>query len=154
LLLDRYKALSTSLLSIWEELGVKVEVATPTMASYLEAFQNSQGIDLFIGRWNVDYDDPDDFTYGLFHSRVGMYRSYITSPEGDQILEEARTESRPGVRSSLYRKYENYLQETGMVLPLFHDVDYRLGNAKGLLPPLCLGIKEVDLFVDALRNCF
>ena len=23
-----------------------------------------------------------------------------------------------------------------------------------LLPPLCLGIKEVDLFVDALRNCF
>jgi ABC-type transport system substrate-binding protein len=130
LLLDRYKALSTSLLSIWEELGVKVEVATPTMASYLEAFQNSQGIDLFIGRWNVDYDDPDDFTYGLFHSRVGMYRSYITSPEGDQILEEARTESRPGVRSSLYRKYENYLQETGMVLPLFHDVDYRLGNAK------------------------
>jgi ABC-type transport system substrate-binding protein len=130
LLLDRYKALSTSLLSIWEELGVKVEVATPTMASYLEAFQNSQGVDLFIGRWNVDYDDPDDFTYGLFHSRVGMYRSYITSPEGDQILEEARTESRPGVRSSLYRKYENYLQETGMLLPLFHDVDYRLGNAK------------------------
>src|ERR1043165_1798162 len=85
LLLDRYKALSTSLLSIWEELGVKVEVATPTMASYLEAFQNSQGIDLFIGRWNVDYDDPDDFTYGLFHSRVGMYRSYITSPEGETI---------------------------------------------------------------------
>jgi len=130
LLLDRYKALTTSLLSIWEELGTKVEVATPTMASYLEAFQNSQGIDLFIGRWNVDYDDPDDFTYGLFHSRVGMYRSYISSSEGDQILEEARTESRPGVRSSLYRKYENYLQETGMLLPLFHDVDYRLGNAK------------------------
>jgi acetylornithine/N-succinyldiaminopimelate aminotransferase len=23
-----------------------------------------------------------------------------------------------------------------------------------LLPPLCLGIEEVDLFVDALRNCF
>jgi acetylornithine aminotransferase/acetylornithine/N-succinyldiaminopimelate aminotransferase len=23
-----------------------------------------------------------------------------------------------------------------------------------LLPPLCLGIKEVDLFVDSLRNCF
>ena len=130
LLLDRYKALTTSLLSIWDELGVKVEVATPTMASYLEAFQNSQGIDLFIGRWNVDYDDPDDFTYGLFHSRVGLYRSYISSSDGDQILEEARTESRPGVRSSLYRKYENYLQETGMLLPLFHDVDYRLGNAK------------------------
>jgi ABC-type transport system substrate-binding protein len=130
LLLDRYKALLTSLLAIWQELGVKVEVVTPTMASYLEAFQNSTGIDLFIGRWNVDYDDPDDFTYGLFHSQVGLYRTYVSSADGDQILEEARTESRPGVRSSLYRRYENFLQETAMVLPLFHDVDYRLANAK------------------------
>ena len=130
LLMDRYKALMTSLLSIWDEVGVKVEVVTPNMASYLDAFQNSNGIDLFIGRWNVDYDDPDDFTYGLFHSRVGLYRTYVASSDGDQILEEARTESRPGVRSSLYRKYENFLQETAMVLPLFHDVDYRLANAK------------------------
>ncbi|HEY5446163.1 MAG TPA: ABC transporter substrate-binding protein, partial [Pyrinomonadaceae bacterium] len=130
LLMDRYKALMTSLLSIWAEVGVKVEVVTPNMASYLDAFQNSNGIDLFIGRWNVDYDDPDDFTYGLFHSRVGLYRTYVASSDGDQILEEARTESRPGVRSSLYRKYENFLQETAMVLPLFHDVDYRLANAK------------------------
>ncbi|MCM3901111.1 MAG: DUF2791 family P-loop domain-containing protein, partial [Pyrinomonadaceae bacterium] len=130
LFLDRYKSLLTSLLSIWSELGVKVEVATPTMASYLESFQNSTGIDLFIGRWNADYDDPDDFTYGLFHSRLGLYRPYISSPDGDQTLEEARTESRPAVRATLYRKYESFLQESGMVLPLFHDVDYRLANSK------------------------
>jgi ABC-type transport system substrate-binding protein/serine/threonine protein kinase len=132
LFLDRYKSLLTTLLSIWSELGVKVEVATPTMASYLESFQNSTGIDVFIGRWNADYDDPDDFTYGLFHSRVGLYRSYISSADGDQILEAARTESGPGVRASLYRKYESFLQESGMVLPLFHDVDYRLANSKVL----------------------
>ncbi|MFS8085021.1 MAG: ABC transporter substrate-binding protein, partial [Acidobacteriota bacterium] len=130
LFLDRYKALLTTLLSIWAELHVKVEVATPTMASYLDSFQNSNGIDLFIGRWNADYDDPDDFTYGLFHSRVGLYRSYISSTDGDQILEEARTEKRPSVRASLYRKYESFLQESGMVFPLFHDVDYRLANSK------------------------
>ncbi|HZE71807.1 MAG TPA: ABC transporter substrate-binding protein [Pyrinomonadaceae bacterium] len=130
LFLDRYKSLLTTLLSIWSELGVKVEVATPTMASYLESFQNSTGIDLFIGRWNADYDDPDDFTYGLFHSGMGLYRPYISSSEGDHILEEARTESRPGVRASLYRKYESFLQESGMVLPLFHDVDYRLANSR------------------------
>ncbi|MEP6741939.1 MAG: ABC transporter substrate-binding protein [bacterium] len=130
LFLDRYESLLTTLLSIWSELGVKVEVATPTMASYLESFQSSAGIDVFIGRWNADYDDPDDFTYGLFHSRVGLYRTYISSAEGDQILEEARTESRPGVRASFYRKYESFLQESGIVLPLFHDVDYRLANSK------------------------
>jgi len=130
LFLDRYKSLLTTLLSIWAELGVHVEVATPTMASYLESFQNPTGIDLFIGRWNADYDDPDDFTYALFHSRVGLYRPYISSTDGDQSLEEARTESRPGIRASLYRKYESFLQESAMVLPLFHDVDYRLSNRK------------------------
>ncbi len=130
LFLDRYKSLLTTLLSIWSELGVKVEVATPTMASYLESFQNSTGIDLFIGRWNADYDDPDDFTYFLFHSRMGQYRAYISAADGDQIVEEARTESRPGVRASLYRKYESFLQESGRVLPLFHDVDYRLANSR------------------------
>ncbi|HZJ43344.1 MAG TPA: ABC transporter substrate-binding protein [Pyrinomonadaceae bacterium] len=130
LFLDRYKSLLTTLLALWSELGVQVEVATPSMASYLESFQNSTGIDLFIGRWNADYDDPDDFTYGLFHSRVGLYRPYISASEGDQTLEEARTESRPAVRATLYRKYESFLQESGMVLPLFHDVDYRLANSK------------------------
>ena len=130
LFLDRYKSLLTALLSIWSELGIKVEVVTPTMASYLESFQSASGIDVFIGRWNADYDDPDDFTYGLFHSRVGLYRSYISSADGDQFLEEARTESRPGVRAALYRKYETFLQDSGIVLPLFHDVDYRLASAK------------------------
>lgn len=127
---DRYKSLLTMLRTIWSELGVNVEVATPTMASYLESFQNANGIDLFIGRWNADYDDPDDFTYALFHSRVGLYRAYVSSPAGDQFLEEARTESRPGVRASLYRRYEGFLQESGIVLPLFHDVDYRLASPK------------------------
>jgi ABC-type oligopeptide transport system substrate-binding subunit len=127
---DRYKSLLTTLFSIWSELGVEVEIVTPNMASYLESFGNSEGIDLFIGRWNADYDDPDDFTYGLFHSRVGLYRTYISSADGDQILEEARTESRPSVRAALYRKFESFLLESGIVLPLFHDVDYRLANSK------------------------
>jgi ABC-type transport system substrate-binding protein len=130
LLQDRFKSLLTSLFSIWSDIGVAVEVATPTMASYLETFQKSEGIDLFIGRWNADYDDPDDFTYGLFHSQVGVYRSYIASADADQLLQEARTENRPGARGSLYRKYESLLQESGTLLPLFHDVDYRLANAK------------------------
>jgi ABC-type transport system substrate-binding protein len=130
LLQDRYGSLLRTLFSIWAELGVEVEVATPNMASYLEADQHNEGLDLRIGRWNADYDDPDNFTHSLFHSRVGLYRSYLSSPEGDQILEEARAESRPGVRASLYRKYENLLQETAVLLPLFHDIDHRLAGPK------------------------
>ena len=127
---DRYKSLLTALFAIWAELGVDVENVTSTMAPYLESFQHNSDIDLFVGRWNADYDDPDDFTHGLFHSRVGQFRSYISASDGDQILAEARTESRPNVRASLYRKYENYLFDTATVLPLFHDIDYRVANSK------------------------
>ncbi len=130
LLQDRYGSLLRTLFSIWSELEVEVEVATHDMASYLEADQHNEGLDLRIGRWNADYDDPDNFTHSLFHSRVGLYRNYIASAEGDQILEEARAEGRPDVRASLYRKYENLLLETGVLLPLFHDIDHRLASPK------------------------
>jgi ABC-type transport system substrate-binding protein len=130
LLQDRYGSLLKALFSIWSELGVEAEVVTPTMKSFLESDQNNEKLDLRIGRWNADFDDPDDFTHSLFHSRVGLFRNYIFSAEGDQILEDARAESRPAVRASLYRKYENFLLESGIVLPLFHDIDYRLASAK------------------------
>jgi ABC-type transport system substrate-binding protein len=130
LLQDRYGSLLKALFSIWAELGVEVSIETPTMALFLESSQQNAGLDLFISRWNADYDDPDNFTYGLFHSQVGLYRNYLSSAEGDQILEEARAESRPSVRASLYRKYENLLLESGMLFPLFHDIDYCLASPK------------------------
>lgn len=130
LLRDRYGALLTSLFSIWSELGVEVEIATSDMASFLESDQRNEGLDLRIGRWNADYDDPDNFTHSLFHSQVGLYRNYISSPEGDQILEEARAESRPSVRAALYRRYEQFLLESAVVVPLFHDIDHRLAGLK------------------------
>lgn len=130
LLQDRYGSLLTTLFSIWAELGVEVEIATPTMASYLAADQHNEGLDLRIGRWNADYGDPDDFTHSLFHSRTGLYRNYIASADFDQILEEARAENRPATRAALYRKYESLLSEAGVLLPLFHDIDHRLASPK------------------------
>lgn len=130
LLQDRYGSLLRTLFSIWSDLGVEVEIATTNMASYLEADQQNEGLDLRVGRWNADYDDPDNFTHSLFHSRMGLYRNYVASAEGDQILEAARAENRPNVRASLYRQYENHLWESGAVLPLFHDIDHRLASAR------------------------
>lgn len=130
LLQDRYGSLLRTLFLIWSDLGVEVEIATTDMASYLEADQHNEGLDLRIGRWNADYDDPDNFTHSLFHSRTGLYRNYVASAEGDQILEAARAESRPSARASLYRQYESHLWESGSILPLFHDIDHRLASPK------------------------
>jgi len=128
--LDRYASLTRALFKVWSDIGVEVTIGTPDMASFLESDNNTEGIDIRIGRWTADYDDPDNFTYTLFHSKVGLFRSYYHSPELDLLMEEARGESRPAVREKLYRKIENHLIESGFVLPLFHDIDYRVANPR------------------------
>ncbi len=127
---DRCGALVAALRASWAELGVEVSIETGDMAAFLDSFERSEGLDLLIGRWNPDYDDPDNFTHTLFHSKAGHYRSWFSSEAADHLLEEARSESRPAVREALYRKFESLLVEADALIPLFHDVDYRLASPK------------------------
>jgi ABC-type transport system substrate-binding protein/serine/threonine protein kinase len=126
ILKDQYGALTSTLFASWAELGVEVTVATSNMAEYLQSWNDTTGIDIFVGRWIADYDDPDNFTFTLFHSGNGRLRRHFSSPETDQILEEARRESRAGAREGLYRSFENLMLESAVLVPLFHDVDYRI----------------------------
>ncbi len=127
---DHYAALTRALFKGWSDLGIEVPMEPQSMATFLERFKNNEGIDLMIARWNADYDDPDNFTYTLFHSQQGVYRNYFSSQEFDRLIEEARGESKPAVREKLYRKMENLLLETGIFLPLFHEIDYRVVNPR------------------------
>ncbi|HYK41523.1 MAG TPA: ABC transporter substrate-binding protein, partial [Thermoanaerobaculia bacterium] len=128
ILQNQYAGLTRALLQTWAELGVEVEVATKTMAEFIDAWHEAKEFDLWLGRWIADYDDPDNFTFTLFHSRNGRLRSYFSSPEADAILEEARAEARPAARESLYRKFEHLVVDSAVLVPLFHDVDYRIGG--------------------------
>ncbi len=130
LIQDRYGSLLESLLALWSELGVRLEVKNRGMADYLDSFLKGEQYDVMIGRWNADYDDPDNFSYSLFHSRAGRWRSWFSSPAADQILEEARAETRPAAREALYRKFEGLLREQAAIAPLFHDIDYRLTSPR------------------------
>ena len=128
ILQDQYGALTHELFRTWGELGVEVQIVSHTMREYLECWHAREGVDLLVGRWIADYDDPDNFTFGFFHSGAGRLRVFYSSPESDRILDEARTEARPTVREGLYRKFEHDLLEAAIVAPLFHDVDYRIGG--------------------------
>ena len=130
ILQNQYAALSQALFRLWNEVGVEVEVVTKTMPAFLEAWHETEGIDVLIGRWIADYDDPDNFTHNLFHSQTGRLRKYFSSADTDRLLEEARTETRPAVREGLYRRFEHALFDSGIVVPLFHDVDYRIAGPK------------------------
>jgi ABC-type transport system substrate-binding protein/serine/threonine protein kinase len=134
ILKDQYGALTSALFASWAELGVEVTVVTGNMAEYLKTWDDTSGVDLFVGRWIADYDDPDNFTFGLFHSGIGRLRAHFSSPETDQILEEARRETRTGAREALYRSFENLMLESAVLVPLFHDVDYRIAapSVRGL----------------------
>ncbi|MDQ5873128.1 MAG: ABC transporter substrate-binding protein, partial [Acidobacteriota bacterium] len=128
ILRDQYGALTAALFGSWAELGVEVSAGTRTMPEYLDSWTENAGIDLIVGRWIADYDDPDNFSFSLFHSGKGLLRGYFSSPETDRILEEARRESRPEAREELYRRFENLLLDSGVLIPLFHDVDYRIAG--------------------------
>ncbi len=122
---DRFRALTSALFGVWREMGFEVSVVTSTMADYLEA-QKHPVADVQVGRWIADYDDPDDFTFGLFHSKNGHWKAFYSSEEADRTLEAARVENRPAHREALYRTFEQLLLDEAVLIPLFHEIDYRL----------------------------
>jgi len=130
LLRDRTASLLAGLFETWSDLGVEVAAESLDMPAYLAAWKDNASVDLMIGRWNADYHDPDNFTYSLFHSGSGELRKYFSSPEVDSLMEEARAESQPALRDALYRRVENALLEAAVLVPLFHDIDYRLASQK------------------------
>jgi ABC-type transport system substrate-binding protein/serine/threonine protein kinase len=127
---DRYRSLTSAIFDAWSKLGVEVEVATPDMDTFLQAFQSSAAMDMIIARWNADYDDPDNFTHGLFRSRTGVYSAWYGLKETDELLDAARSETDPSEREGLYRRFENMVLESAAIIPLFHEIDYRVGSPK------------------------
>ncbi len=124
----RYGSLLQALLDDWRALGAEVEVETSSMASYLAAWQDCSRLDMLLARWVPDYEDPDNLTFVPFHSRDGLLRCFLGGDLFDDLLERARHERDRSRRRLLYRKIEGVLAADNVVLPLFHDVDYRIGS--------------------------
>ncbi|HKC25737.1 MAG TPA: ABC transporter substrate-binding protein, partial [Thermoanaerobaculia bacterium] len=125
ILQDRFRALLSTLVDTWRDIGVTLRIENATMEEYIEGLRRARG-DVLIGRWLADYDDPDDFGYSLFHSANGQWKEYYSSDAADRILEEARRETSAPAREVLYRRFEGLLLEEAVVVPLFHEIDYRI----------------------------
>ena len=125
----RFARLFQELQATWYDVGLRLVPVGKTMGDYLAAWGDAQAaskVDLLIGRWNPTYDDPDNFTYGLLNSRTGLFRHFYSSPEADLLLERGRREEQASTRQALYQRFESLLEEEKALLPLFHDIDYRL----------------------------
>ncbi|MCI0603039.1 ABC transporter substrate-binding protein [bacterium] len=127
---DRYEGFLKVLLKALSDIGVEISIITSSINEYLECRLNPEEVDVLIGRFIADYDDPDNFSHGFFHSKAGLYRNYFSLSTLDSWMQEARGQIDPLTRESLYRKIEAYLAENSFVLPLFHDMDLRLANPR------------------------
>ncbi len=127
---DRFGKFTAALFDQWLRLGVEVRIVTPTMEAYLATQKESAGVDVFVGRWIADYDDPDNFARGLFHTTTGFLRKFFCSPVSDALSEAARREPRTAAREELYRQFEKMLLDADAFIPLFHEVDYRIGGPR------------------------
>jgi ABC-type transport system substrate-binding protein/tRNA A-37 threonylcarbamoyl transferase component Bud32 len=129
-MLGKYRPLLTELEVAWRRLGIRCTIVNEDRAGFHARYRDSAGIDVMLARWNTDYDDPDNFTYNVLHSKAGIYRAYFKAEGADELLERARRLRRPSARAELYREFEDLLADEAMVLPLFYDVDYRLAGAR------------------------
>ncbi len=129
---SRYGSLLEALFDDWRTLGVEVEIVNSSMASYLDAWRDCRHLDMLLVRWVPDYEDPDNLTFVPFHSREGLLGNYLAGGHGDldALLEQARHERERSRRRKLYREIEAVLAADNIVLPLFHDVEYRIGSPR------------------------
>ncbi len=136
---NRYDQLARELFELWAQLGVEVDIESGGLTHYLShpergTEEGAPHVDVILARWIADYQDPDIFTHGLFHSQQGRFRHSCSSPQGDRLLEQARASADPDVRADLYRRFEDQLLDSHLLLPLFHEINYRLlgPNVRGL----------------------
>jgi ABC-type transport system substrate-binding protein len=116
-------AFAHELTEAFRGVGFAIRPINKTMAEFLD--HNRLGVgDITLGRWGADYPDADTFINGVLHSTAGTSGRHIARPDIDQLADQARAETDPRVRHSLYRKIEDLLAREALVLPLFHDQVY------------------------------
>jgi ABC-type transport system substrate-binding protein len=100
-----------------EAIGLRV---APREVDDLERTLASGEFDLLEAAWYGPYLDPDAFTFGVFHSRLGYYPGLYESEELDGLLETARGTVDPQARAGLYRLVHERFAEVCPAIVLFH----------------------------------
>ncbi|MEZ4385666.1 MAG: ABC transporter substrate-binding protein [Nannocystaceae bacterium] len=128
-IVERYGSFFDAVCERWAALGLDIEVLRLDMGTFIATGVIPENVDVVVLRWGADYDDPDDFTHGHFHTASGRWREVFSSPEADVLLERGRSEGEPAIRERCYRELENLFEREGALLPLFHAVDSRVAGA-------------------------
>jgi len=126
--LGEFSGFYAELLRALHDLGVEIRpVNGDSMREFADAVRKAEA-DLYIGRWNADFPDADTFVYGVLHSRAGFLGKFFENPEIDRLSEQGRAEIEPRARHAIYRKVEELIAREALLLPLFHERQYRFAR--------------------------
>jgi peptide/nickel transport system substrate-binding protein len=137
-----YAALTRELSRAFQERRVRIRPVNKTLAEWIESTQLAN-VDVAVGRWAADYPDADSFVY-ILHSQEGSIGRFVDSREIDHLIERGRAETSPTVRHSLYRQIEEIIARDALMLPLFHDQEYRFARPEIEGLTLSYGAPAVD----------
>jgi len=125
-----------------QNLGVRAAIDQTEWATFLvEISRPDNPYQMYSLGWIADYPDAQNFLDVLFHSESLDNHMGYSSPEVDELLEEARTEQDRDRRMELYRQAEQMILEDAPWVPLHYDVEYWLTkpHVKGMTyPPMII----------------
>jgi oligopeptide transport system substrate-binding protein len=108
-----------------ENLGVTVTVEQVEWGYFLRDL-NQQRYPFYSSGWIADYPDSENFLDLLFHSASSQNHTGYHNDQVDALLEQARVETDPARRTSLYREAERLIVEDVAWIPLTHGMNYTL----------------------------
>jgi len=110
-----------------ENLGITIEIEQSDWATFLEGLDDAHHpYQMYVLGWIADYPDPENFLNVLFNSSSYDNHSHYQNPEVDRLLNEAGLEMDLEARQLLYLQAEKTVLSEVPVIPLYHDVEYRL----------------------------
>ncbi len=105
------------------ELGIEVEIRQTDFATFL-ADQDAGRLQMFNAGWIMDYPDAEDILDLKFHSSSSLNDVGYSNEDVDALLEEARVESDPNRRISLYQDAERLIIDDVGWIPLYFSVSH------------------------------
>lgn len=95
--------------------------------------------------WGADYPDPESFLWSLFASDSPDNYLGFADPRFDALVRQAAASDDPGERAMLYDQAHQHVIDSGIVVPLYHDVERLLlaPSVKGVVVTP-LGILSLD----------
>lgn len=116
-----YEDLCTFMASMWDDLGVKVQVDILESATLREMMSKGQS-DFFRASWIGDYPDPETFTI-MFYSKTPAPPNYtrFKNARYDELYEAALGENNDSLRIEYHQEMDRILIEEAPVIFLFYD---------------------------------